>query len=215
VAQLKTVTRSTDYYYAQSIVGAYNQVDHTPHSGDTTPYKHSGNGPSWIGGGSGNDISSSSGQSFGGKNGGKNYAHIAIGHDKGIYMGHGLTGFSFSTEFGSSGRNVYMKGYGFSLRRRNNNNQHFHGVTYGISQSSYAGYKTWSHTFNSSILGYLKFDWVFEELHLQLATDNCCGDNTSYTRVYNFRWHFDSGSSDQLIIAAPRPFADRNKYKIA
>ena len=140
--------------------------------------------------------------------------HVAIGHNSGIYPQDCITGFKFKYYAMSGSRKIYPRKWGFGLRKMTNNDQWLYSIG-SLSQPGSSGDVTKSHTFNSTALSYLSSGYCFEELHLELSTDNCCSNNDSECYIFGFEFQYKAPSGAKLIIPYPRPFSDRNNYRIA
>ena len=213
------ITASGFQYVGGACRGAYNQVRHNFDAGSSTSWSDDGEGTWWLNSSTqNNDISTStrtSGVKFSGYNGLNHQVHVAIGHDSGVYPQDCVTGFKFRYYAQSGTRKIYPRKWGYSLRRMTNNDQWLYSIG-TLSQPSSSGDTTKTHYFPSSILNKLASGWCWEELHLELATDNCCSNSDSDCWIYGFEFQYQGGSGgDKLIVPAPRPFTDRNLYKIA
>ena len=210
-------TAGTEFKYVPGACrGAYAQVRHNFDAGSSTSWSHDVD--FWLDSSTqGNDIAQTSrtrGVKFTGYNGVKHEMHVAIGHDSGIYPQDCITGFKFKYYAMSGSRKIYPRKWGFGLRKMTNNDQWLYSIG-TLSQPSSSGDITKSHTFNSTALSYLSSGYCFEELHLELSTDNCCSNNDSDCYIFGFEFKYKAPSGAKLIIPSPRPFTDRHKYKIA
>ena len=210
-------TAGNEYRYVPGACrGAYPQIRHNFDAGSNTSWVHD---LDWwlVSSTQGNDISQTSrtrGVKFEGYNGLKHEMHVAIGHDSGVYPQDCVTGFRFKYYAMSGSRKIYPRKWGYGLRKMTNNDQYLYSIG-TLSQPSSNSDVTKTHTFPSSILSKLASGYCFEELHLELSTDNCCSNNDSECWIYGFEFQYKTRSGSKLIVPAPRPFTDRNTYKIA
>lgn len=212
-------TAGNEYRYVPGACrGAYTQIRHNFDAGSSTSWSHDNDVNWWLDENTqGNDISQTSrtrGVLFTGYNGLKWQNHVAIGHDSGVYPQDCVTGFRFKYYAMSGTRKIYPRKWGFGLRRMTNDTQWLYSIG-TLKQPSSNGDTTVSHTFNSQALEKLRSGYCFEELHLELSTDNCCSNNDSDCYIFGFEFQYKTLSGAKLIVPAPRPFTDRNNYKIA
>jgi len=216
MAQIQIATNGVGHYRIPGACkGAHYQTKHTTDVGKN--FDHDGN--HWLTNATA-DISTttrSNGVKFSGKNGKQHHTHVAIGNDSGCYPPGCCTGFKFKAYWEGNGRQIYLKRFGYSLRRVNNSTQWIVQVGNDISQGS-TGDRDLSCEFSSDTKNKLNSgDWVWNELHLQFSTDNCCGDRSSTAYIYGFQFKFypNGGSGKKLILPQPTSFSDRAKYRIA
>ena len=219
MASFITTAGSEFKYVPGACRGTYPQIRHKFDAGSNVSWSHENDMYWWINTSTqGNDISQTSrtrGVKFEGYNGVSHHLHVAIGHDGGVYPQDCVTGFKFKYYAMSGSRKIYPRKWGYGLRRMTNDTQWLYSIG-SLSQPGTSGEYTKTHTFDSQTLEKLRSGYCFEELHLELSTDNCCSNNTSECWVFGFEFQYKGGSGGaKLIVPAPRPFTDRNKYKIA
>ena len=212
-------TAGNEFKYVPNVCrGAYPQSRHNFDAGSNTSWNHETSVEWWLNSSTqDNDIAQTSrtrGVRFSGYNGVKHEMHVAIGHNSGVYPQDCITGFKFKYYAMSGSRKIYPRKWGFGLRKMTNNDQWLYSIG-SLSQPGSSGDVTKSHTFNSTALSYLSSGYCFEELHLELSTDNCCSNNDSECYIFGFEFQYKAPSGAKRIIPYPRSFSDRNNYRIA
>lgn len=159
--------------------------------------------------------SSGSGVYSGGDNGKDHWQINKIGTSSGHYLSSQITGFKFkASQDSGAGRGLYIRRYGFKLRKTFNNTTLIYDAGGVLSRGDY-GTKSYSHTFNSTILNnYLNSAYCFDEFLYQVSSQDGSGSRTTSVRVYDFQFNYKSMSGKQLIVPIRRSYSDRAEYRI-
>ena len=214
MAKMQTRTTSGYERVAGAVMGCHYQTNHKPDVGED--FDHDGN--HWMQNPSA-DISTTnktSGLKFYGKNGVAHYTHVAVGNDKNCFPTRNISGFRFKAYWEGSGRQIYLRRWGYSLRRKTNNTQWV--VQSGKGGQNSTGDRTITVDFSSDTNNKLRSgDWVFNEVHLQWSTGNCCGDRTSTAYIWGFEYYWvHAGNGKKMILPQPIDYGDRGStYRIA
>lgn len=187
--------------------------DLTPSGGsDTSVWKAD---TEWWGN-SGDVCSTSSGGVFSRGDNGKDHWQInKIGTSQGHYLSTEITGFKFQAyQDSGAGHGMYIRRFGFRLVRKDSSSGYFYDAAGVLSRGSY-GTKSYSHTFNSTILNnYLNNGWCFDEFRYQLSTQGGTGSRTTSVNVYNFEFNYKGLSGKKIILPAKRSYGDRNTFPL-
>jgi hypothetical protein len=198
--------------------GGYHQTDyHTVDAGKNLTFQDEGNF-GWLR--SGGDLaatSSGNGIEFSGKNGKDHSQHLAIGRDSGLYPREYVTGFKFKANQNSgAGHGLYIRKFGFKLRKTTNTDSWFYGAGGSYSRGDY-GTKSYNCDFDSDTINKLENGYCFYELHLEMSTKGGSGDRTTAVNIYDFTFKFKTAPFNNTYLIRPivRPYNERHLYKIA
>jgi len=160
--------------------------------------------------------SNGSGVFSGGDNGRDHWQINTIGVDYGHYLSSEITGFKFKAEQNSgAGRGLYIRRYGFKLRRKDAGASYLHDAGGVLSRGNY-GTKSYSHSFDSTVLNnYLNNGYCFEQFLYQVSSQGGSGSRNTSVKVYDFQFNYKSSSGKQLILPIRRSYSNRANYQIA
>lgn len=150
-------------------------------------------------------------------NNGKDHWQInKIGVSYGHYFSSQITGFKFKAyQDSGAGHGMYIRRWGFRLTKKSGSGSINYDAGGVLSRGS-DGTKSYSHTFNSTILNnYLNNGYCFDEFRYQLSTQGGTGTRTTSVRVYDFQFNYVSRSGAKLILPVKRAYSKRADYQIA
>lgn len=195
--------------------GSATRSDVTPNAGvDTSEWK--GDTDWWGHSGDVCASSASGGVYSTGNNGREHWQINKIGTSQGHYLSTEITGFKFkASQTSGAGHGIYVRRYGFLLRKKDASNSYFYDAGGTMSRGDY-GTKSYSHTFTSDVLNnYLRNGWCFDEFRYQLSTQGGTGSRTTELTVYDFQFNYVGQSGKNLILPIKREYASRGQYPIA
>ena len=168
---------------------------------------------SW--GGASGDItatSKGSGSTISGSNGKDHWQVIDYGDTGGCYFKDHITGFQFNAyQEKDSGHSLYIKRIGFTLRDLYSNIIYFYDAK-GILTRTQKGTKTYTVTFDSTIMSKLAGTDVFDILRIQYSSQGGTGSRESYVQLYNFQFNFAvAPAGKEMILPPSRPQNERHQ----
>ena len=191
-------------------------VTERPNEGvDTSTWANNGN-LAWTN--KGGDVcasSAGSGFTYKGSNGKSHDGITHIGTQSGSYPSTEIDGFQFKAYQNSgAGHGLYIRRWGFRLASKTSSGGTFFDCGGVCSRGNY-GEKTYTHKFTSSIMSKLANGYCFDELRIGISTSGGTGSRETCVQIYDFKFSWAGIQNKNLIIPAPRPYAERHRMAIA